>query len=568
MAKGVKIYFIGGIGEIGKNMYAFECEDDIIVVDAGLGFTNDEMPGIDMVVQDLTWLIQNKDKVRAYVITHGHEDHIGGLPNALKSVPAPVYGSRLSLALIERKLTEHPGIKIKAFAVRPRSVVTIGQFQVEFVHANHNIAGTFMLSITTPVGVIFFASDFKIDYSAYDGQTTDLTRIGEIGKKGVVLMMCECTNAERSGHTISETEAGAHLDAVFAQNTGRRMLVGTFASNVHRVQQLLDIAQKYNRKVIFCGRSMINVSDVAIKIGEMRARPENIIDINQIGNYKDSELLIILTGSQGEPRSALVRMSSGEFPKIQINSNDTVVFASSPIPGNEDRVNRVINNLIKCGAEVVYESLAGVHASGHACEEEFKLMIHLLNPHYFVPMHGEYKMMKKNAMLAEKLGIQKRNILTPDLGDVFELTQASLKHVGAIPAGAVYIDGNGSGTPDSVVIRDRQTLSEEGICVIGIGFDNKSGEIVSGPDVITRGLLYNDELIEQMDAVRGVVTDSVTQNNLNLAKNDVGDIRNQIRKDVQNYFQKAIKRKPLVITMLQANERFDKKPRPMNNEVL
>jgi len=553
MAKGVKIVFLGGIGEIGKNMYALECNDEIIVLDAGLGFTTADMPGIDMVVQDITYLVQNKDKVKAYVITHGHEDHIGGVPHALKSVPAPVYASRLTLALIENKLREHPTVKAKAIVVKPRSVVQIGCYKVEFVHVNHNIAGSFALSIETPMGVIFFTGDFKIDYAPVDGQTTDLARIAEIGRRGVTLMMCECTNAERHGHTISETEAGEQIDKVFAANKDRRIFVGTFASNVHRVQQLLDIAAKYNRKVAFSGRSMLNVTDVAMKIGEMKAKPENIIDISHVSNYKDSEVLIVLTGSQGERGSALVRMASGEFPKIQIGTNDTVVFASSPIPGNEDAVNQVINNLVKCGAEVVYEALAGVHASGHACEEEFKLMITLVNPQYFIPVHGEYKMMKKNVALAEKLGINKRNILTPDLGDVFELTINSLKKVGCVPAGAVLIDGSGAGTMDSSVLRDRQSLAEEGICVIGLGFDKKTGAITSGPDVATRGLLYSDELLEHMEEIRNTVLQSITNANLNLNKDDPADVRNQIRKDVQNFFNKVVKRRPMVITMLQSN---------------
>ena len=551
--KGLKIVFLGGVGEIGKNMYALEYDDQIIVLDAGLGFPTAAMPGIDCVVQDISYLVQNKDKVRAYVITHGHEDHIGGLPYALAQVPAPIYASRLTLALIENKLREHPNVKVKAIVVKAHSVVQIGPYAVEFIHVNHSIAGSFAFSITTPVGVVFFTGDFKIDYTPVDGQVTDLTRIGEIGKKGVALMLCECTNAERAGHSVSETEAGEQLDKVFAAAVGRRLFVGTFASNIHRVQQLLELALKYNRKIAFCGRSMLNVTDVAIKIGEMRAKPEGIIDIAHIANYKDGEVLIVLTGSQGEPRSALVRMASGDFPKVQIGQNDTVVFASSPIPGNEDAVNQVINNLIKCGAEVVYESLAGVHASGHAYENEFKLIISLVNPHYFMPIHGEYKHMKKSAALAARIGVNKRNIFQPDLGDVFELTAASLKKVGAVPSGAVLIDGTGAGTSDSTVLRDRQALAEDGICVVAIAFDPKTGEIISGPDIVTRGLLYSDELLEHIDEARLAVVESIKNAGLNLAKDDIQEIRNQIRRDVQGFFQKNVKRRPLVLTMLLAS---------------
>lgn len=552
MAKNVKISFLGGVGEIGKNMTVLECEDDMIVLDAGLGFPTDNMPGIDCVVQDITYLVQNKDKVKAYVVTHGHEDHIGGLPYALAEVPAPVYASRLTLALLDNKLREHPGIKVKAIAVKPRSVITIGVFSIEFVHVNHSIPGTFALSINTPVGIILMMSDFKIDYTPVDAQTTDLTRIGEIGKKGVALMLAESTNIERPGNTISETSVGEKLDGLFAANVGRRMFIATFASNVHRVQQLVDLAEKYKRKIVFCGRSMVNVSDVAVKIGEMRAKPEGIIDISHIGNYKDGELLFVLTGSQGEPRSALVRMSQGEFQKVHIGTNDTIIFSSSPIPGNEGAVNDVVNNLIKRGAEVVYESLAEVHASGHAHEEEFKLIHTIVRPHFFMPIHGEYKHLKKHVALAQKLGMNSRTTLMPDLGDCFELSPTNLKRIGSVPSGNVLIDGSGSGSAESTVLRDRVSLSEDGICVIGIGYNSQTGAITSGPDVMTRGLLYSEEMIETIEETKAAVIQSITDAGHNLAKDDIGEIRNTVRKDIQNFFFKRVKRKPLVITMLQS----------------
>ena len=553
MAKGVKVIFLGGVGEIGKNMYALEYGDEIIVVDAGIGFSDDTMPGIDCVVQDITYLIKNKNKVKAYIITHGHLDHIGGLPYALREVSAPVYGSRMSLALIESQLREHPGIKVKAVAVKPRSVATIGSFVVEFVHVNHNISGSFALSITTPVGVIFISMDFKVDHSPVDGQMIDLARIGEIGRKGVTLMLGESTNVEHKGYTMSEADVRASLDKLFHENKDRRMFVSSFASNIHRVQTLLDLAEKHKRKVAFAGRSMINVSDVAGKIGELKFKPESIIDITHVPNMKDTEVLIILTGSQGEPRSALVRMSTGDFNKIHIGGNDTIILASSPIPGNELNVNNVVNNLIKCGAEVVYESLSEVHASGHAKEEELKLMLSLVKPMYFSPIHGEYKHLKKHAVLATRLGINKRNIIVPDLGDCLELSVNGYKRIGCVPSGAVLIDGTGSGSAESNVLRDRQILAEEGICVIGIGFDKTTGEIVSGPDVMTRGSLYSDELLGVVDEVRMTVVESLKSAGLNLAKDDVGDIRNQIRRDVQNFFNKTVKRRPMIITMLQPN---------------
>ena len=555
MAKAVKIIFLGGVGEIGKNIYALEYEYDIVVLDAGVGFPDETMPGIDCVVQDITYLVQNKHKVKAYVITHAHLDHIGGLPYALAQVPAPIYGSRMTLGLIENQLREHPGIKVKAVVVKPRSIVQIGVFSIEFVHVNHSIPGSFALSITTPLGIIFFTGDFKVDYTPVDAMTTDLTRMGEIGKKGVLLLMAESTNIERPGHSMSETVVGARIDELFKQNAERRMFVASFSSNVNRTQQLLDLAEKYNRKVIFCGRSMINVSDTAIKIGEMKGRPENIIDISHAGNYKDSELLFVLTGSQGEPRSALVRMSTGDFNKIKIGTNDTIILASSPIPGNESRVHDVVNNLTRCGAEIVYETWAEVHASGHACEEEFKLIHSLLNPQYFVPVHGEYKHMKKHIALAVRLGTNKRNCYMPDLGDCLELSMNTLKRVGCVPSGAVLVDGSGQGSSDSNVLRDRQTLAEEGICIVGIGFDSKTGAITSGPDIMTKGLLYSDELLEHMDEARAAVVDSLTSAGHNLAKDDVGEIRNTIRRDLQNFFNKSVRRRPMIITMLQSTNK-------------
>jgi len=551
-AKNLKVIFLGGVGEIGKNMTVLEYGDEIIVIDAGLGFPGDDMPGIDVVVQDTTYLERNKEKVKAYVITHGHEDHIGGLPYVLGIAPATVYGSRLTLALVENKLREHPGIKVKAVSVRARSIVDIGKFfKVEFVHVNHSVAGSFALSITTPVGVVFHTGDFKIDTTPVDAQPIDLTRIGEIGKKGVLLLLAESTNAERKGYTMSETTVGERLDELFTDYKDKRIFVAAFASHIHRVQQLLDLAEKYKRKVAFSGRSMINVSDAAIKVGEMKARPDNIIDIANVGNYKDNELLIILTGSQGEPTSALSRMANGDFNKIHIGTNDAVILSANPISGNERQVNNVVNALTQRGAEVVYESMAEVHVSGHACEEELKIMHSLVNPHFFIPVHGEYKMMKKHIIIAQKLGLNKRNIIMPDIGDCIELSISSMKKIGSVPAGIKLIDGLGSGCTDSSVLRDRKILAEEGVCVIGIGFDKATGALLSGPDVMTKGLLYNDEMDENIAGVKDVILQIISS--INFTKDNPQDIRAAIRKEVQNYFGKEFKRRPLVITMLQPN---------------
>lgn len=554
MSKNLRISFLGGLGEIGKNMTVFEFGDDIIVVDAGLGFPDDnKMPGIDCVVQDITYLIRNKNKVKGYVITHGHEDHIGGLAYALKEVPAPIYASRLTLGLIEHKLREHAGLKVKAVAVRPRAVVQIGAFTVEFVHVNHSIPGAFALAITTPVGTVFHTGDFKIDLTPVDGKPIDLARIGEIGRKGVALLLCESTNVERAGFTMSETTVGERLDELFAQYKDKRLFVAAFSSHVHRVQQLLDLAQKYKRKVAFSGRSMVNVSDIAIKLGEMKARPENIIELDKINAFKNEEVLVILTGSQGEPHSALRRMAEGEFGQINLGPSDAVIFSSTPISGNENAVNDVVNNLIHRGCEVVYERLAAVHVSGHACQEELKLLQTLVHPRFFIPIHGEYKMLKKNCDLAIKLGMNPRQVFMADLGECWELSPTGLKRVGSVPFGSRLIDGYGAGDVDSSVLRDRQALAEDGICVIGLGYDGKNGELLSGPDVMMKGLAYAHELEKVIGDLRGVVLDSLTKTPL-LGK-DVNDVRNQIRKDVQSYFAKNYNRRPIVVSMLEKVEK-------------
>jgi ribonuclease J len=549
MSKNLRISFLGGIGEIGKNMTVLEYGDDIIVVDAGLGFPDDTMPGIDMVVQDITYLIRNKDKVKGYVITHGHEDHIGGIAYALRDVPAAVYGSRMTLGLVENKLREHAGIKVKAVAVRPRTVVQIGAFTVEFVLVNHSIPGCFALAITTPAGTVFHSGDFKIDLTPVDGNPIDLTRIGEIGKRGVALLLCESTNAERPGFTMSETTVGERLGELFEQYKDKRLFVAAFSSHVHRVQQLLDLAVKYKRKVAFSGRSMINVSDLAIKLGEMKTRPDNIIDIEKIGAFKNEEVLVILTGSQGEPGSALSRMAGGEFSKINLGPDDVVIFSSSPISGNEAAIDNVVNNLIHRGCEVVYESLAAVHVSGHACQEELKLIHNLLKPHFFIPIHGEYKHLKKHVQLAEKLGMNKRNIFMPDLGDCLELSPTGLKKIGSVPNGSRLIDGLGAGDIDSSVLRDRQALAEDGICIIGLGYDGKSGEILSGPDVMAKGLVYAHEVEKMVTEIRGVVLETISKTSL--TGEEASEVKNQIRKAVQGYFQKNFNRRPIVVSMLQ-----------------
>ncbi len=412
----VKITFLGGVGEIGKNMTAIEYNDEIIVIDAGLTFPDDELPGVDIVIPDFSYIIANKDKVKAILLTHGHEDHIGSLPFLLQHINAPVYGSRLTLAIVENKLKEHPKVKLKAVAVRPRNVLKLGSFTVEFIKVTHSIAGALALSITTPAGTIVHTGDFKIDYEPIDGQMTDLTRLGEIGRKGVNLLLCESTNVCRKGYSMSEKTVGRTLEAIFDSHRDNRIFVATFASNIYRLQQILDLAEKYKRKVAFTGRSMINISEVAMKLGELNYNRENIIDIEKVNKMDDKEVLIVTTGSQGEPMSALTRMAAGEFKNIKLKDNDLIIFSASPIPGNEKNVYKVVNALYKLGADVIYDELADVHTSGHACQEELKLMHSLVKPKFFIPVHGEYRHMKVHKELAMALGMESRNIVIAKIG--------------------------------------------------------------------------------------------------------------------------------------------------------
>ena len=388
MTNKVKITFLGGVGEIGKNMTAIEYDNEIIVIDAGLTFPDEDLPGIDIVIPDITYLTTNKDKVKAIILTHGHEDHIGALPFVLNQLNVPIYGSRLTLALVENKMKEFPNVKYKAISVKPKNVLKLGSFVIEFVKVSHSIAGSLALCITTPVGNIFHTGDFKIDFEPIDGEMTDLVRMGELGKRGIKLLLCESTNVCRKGYSMSERSVGRTLDSIFEKNTERRLFVATFASNIHRMQQILDLAEKYKRKVAFTGRSMINVSEVASKVGELRYNRDIIVDIDKIDKYEDKELLIVTTGSQGEPMSALTRMAAGEFKKIKLGENDLIIFSASPIPGNEKSVYNVINALYKLGADVIYDELADVHASGHACQEELKTVHSLLRPNFFIPVHG------------------------------------------------------------------------------------------------------------------------------------------------------------------------------------
>ena len=447
----LKITFLGGVGEIGKNMTALEYNDEIIIVDAGLTFPGDELPGVDIVIPDMTYLIENKQKIKALLLTHGHEDHIGAVPFLLQQINVPIYGTRLTLALVENKMKEHPKVKYKAISVKPKNVLKIGSFSIEFIKVSHSIAGSLALAITTPVGTVVHTGDFKIDYEPIDGVMTDLPRLGEIGRKGVSLLLCESTNVCRKGYSMSEKSVGRTLDEIIKNHADNRIIVATFASNIHRMQQIMDISEKYKRKIAFTGRSMINVSEVAMKIGELSFNRENIVDIEKVDKLDDKEILIMTTGSQGEPMSALTRMAAGEFKSVKIRPNDLVILSASPIPGNEKNVYNVINALYKLGADVIYDELAEVHTSGHACQEELKLMHSLVKPKFFIPVHGEYRHLKLHQKLAISMGVPERNTMIADLGNVIEIGHNSITRAPDVTSGKRLVDGYGVGDMDSAV---------------------------------------------------------------------------------------------------------------------
>ncbi|MBQ7884540.1 MAG: ribonuclease J [Clostridia bacterium] len=544
----LKITFLGGVGEIGKNMTAFEYKDEMIIVDAGLTFPDGDLPGVDIVVPDISYLVNNKSKVKAVVLTHGHEDHIGGLPFLLPEINVPVYGSRLTLGLVENKLKEHPKIKAKLISVKPKNVLKIGNFAIEFIHVNHSIAGALALCITTPAGNVVHTGDFKIDFEAINGQPTDIERFGELGKRGVDLLMCESTNVCRKGYSMSERRVGETLDRLFAEHKENRLFVATFASNIHRLQQIMDLAEKYKRKIAFTGRSMINVSEVAMKLGELKYNKENVIDIDKVDKFSDKELLIITTGSQGEPMSALTRMAANEFKKITLGENDCIIISASPIPGNEKPVYNVINKLYKKGADVIYDELADVHASGHACQEEIKIIHALVKPKCFMPVHGEYRHLKTHKEIATALGCEARNIILPDIGMQVELCNGHIKEYSRVQAGQRLVDGLGIGDMDSSVLRDRKQLSEDGICVAVLNLSAMSGEMTSEPFLITRGVVYSGEQETFMQDTKELLINYLKDQDVR--DMDPNLIKQNIRRVIQNFIYKRTARRPMILTII------------------
>lgn len=541
----LKIRFIGGVGEIGKNMTAIEYGKDMIIIDAGLTFPTDSMPGVDLVIPDVSFLVENQKKIRGMVITHGHEDHIGGLPYILKDIETPVFGTKLTLTLVENKLKEHRLKEVSLNCVKAGGVIKLGCFTIEFINVNHSIAGAVGLAITTPVGTIFHTGDFKIDFTPVNGQTIDLSRISEIGKKGVLLMMADSTNIEISGSTISESVVKDTLSHVFSDCATRRLIIATFASNVHRLQQILDLAVEYKRKVAFSGRSMINIAEAASKIGELNIPEGLIIDIEKVKNFKDEQVLIVSTGTQGEPMSALTRMASGEFNKVTIGNNDTVVISASVIPGNEKMIYGVINNLYRLGAEVIYESLEPIHASGHACQEELKMIHSLVNPKFFIPVHGEYRHLKKHARLAQSLGMKESNILIAEIGDTVELTANTMQFGEKFHAGSRFVDGIGIDGADSFVLRDRRHLAEDGLVVVVVSVDEASLALNS-LEIVGKGLVFTDDMVNE---AKSCVVHALDKVDLRTVR-DEAELNGIIRRSVKNYIFKATKKNPMILPVV------------------
>ncbi len=546
----LKIIPLGGLHEIGKNITVFEYEDEIIVVDCGLSFPEDDMLGVDLVIPDITYLEKNVDRIKGLVITHGHEDHIGGVPYLLKKINIPIYATRLAAGLIRNKLEEHKLLRsTKLIEVMQGQTIKLGKnFKVEFIRSSHSIPDSVMLAITTPAGTVLHTGDFKVDYTPIDGKVMDFGRIAELGNKGILALMSDSTNAERKGFTMSESSVGEVFDKLFLHCT-KRIVVATFASNVHRVQQIVNSAVKYGRKIAVCGRSMINMIDTARELGYIEC-PENIfIDIDMIKNYPDDQLVIITTGSQGEPMSALTRMAAGDHRKVTITPNDLVIISATPIPGNEKFVSKVIDDLMQIGAEVVYSSLEAIHVSGHACQEEQKLIFALAKPKYFIPVHGEYRQLIAHSETAQSMGIKKENIVMLSNGRVLEIDENGIGFNGSVPSGRILVDGLGVGDVGNIVLRDRQHLSQDGLIVVVLTMDSSTGEVVAGPDIISRGFVYVREAESIMDDVKSVVKNEIRKCEERGIR-DWATIKSMVKDNLRDYIFMKTKRNPMIIPII------------------
>lgn len=546
----LKVISLGGLQEIGKNLTVFEYNNDIIIVDCGLAFPKDDMLGIDLVIPDISYLTKNADRIRGIVLTHGHEDHIGALPYVLKEINVPVFGTLLTLALLENKLKEHGLNKLVTLhTIVPGETIKLGQFKVEFIHTNHSIADAVALAITTPIGVIVHTGDFKVDYTPIDGDVMDLHRFAELGKEGVLLLLSDSTNAQRRGFTMSESSVGGVFDDIFSETTKNRIMVATFSSNIHRIQQIVNSAYKYGRKVAIIGRSMVNAVRTSIELEYLNMPDNTLIDISEIKNYSDDKLVIITTGSQGETMSALSRIASNEHKQVSVKPGDKIIISASSIPGNEKNISNVINELMRKGADVVYEGIAEIHVSGHARQEELKLMLSLIKPKYFMPVHGEYVHLLSHKDLAISLGIQKENIFIMNIGDVLEVTKKDAKINGSVPAGQVLVDGLGVGDVGNIVLRDRRNLSENGLMIVVVAIDSASGSIVSGPDIISRGFVYVRESEALMDEAKVVINEALLKCELNHISGWSG-IKNTIKDTLKNFLWQKMKRNPMILPII------------------
>ena len=546
----VRIAFLGGLNEVGKNMTLYECLDDMMLVDCGLAFPDSDLPGVDLVIPDFSYVEKNADKIKGIVITHGHEDHIGGLAYLLKKVNIPVYATRLTIGLIQGKLKEHGILNdCKLYQVSPGDEIKLGCFNVEFIHVNHSIPDAVALAITTPAGIIVQTGDFKIDTTPIDGDMIDLGRFAEIGKKGVLALLSDSTNAEKPGYTMSESKVGESIERLFHKAEGKRLIVATFASNIHRVQQIIDIAKSLDRKVAVIGRSLENLVTIGKELGYLDVPDGVLIPMDMIRKYPNEKLVIITTGSQGEPMSALSRMAFSEHRKVELTPNDCVIISATPIPGNEKMVGKVVNEIMKLGADVIYERMYEVHVSGHACQEELKLMMGLVKPKYFIPVHGEQKHLQKHANLAVAIGIPHENIVISDNGVQLELTQEKIKTIGTVPSGKVYVDGLGVGDVGNIVLKDRKHLAEDGLVIVVATIDSVTGYVQSGPDVVSRGFVYVRESENLMNEARELTYD-IIEGYADRSIHDWNTIKTKIRDDVSKLMYDRTKRNPMVLPIL------------------